>query len=465
MSTAPAKTAAPPMSLGLYSRLSFMMFLQYGIWGAWVPILVPFLQHRGLKDGQIGIIAAVGALGAIFAPFVAGQIADRWFATERFLGLSHLIGAGLMWKLASLEKYEEFLWFSLIYSLVYTPTLALTNSLAFHHMPDRDRDFGKVRLWGTIGWIAAGIAVGQWLLHRFTPEGVTGAALTESWNTGRADAFTLAAVMGAVMGVFCFFLPHTPPMPGRRKNATWEARDEIQRNARLMALFLFSVVVSVIHQYPVIHAAGFFSEYQAKAGAGVEKLTGYINNILGVGGGGLMTLGQISEIVVLATMPFFLTRFSKKSIMAIGLTAYAVRMACYTYVDPISNATGIAPILILMFGIAMHGICFGGFIFLAFMIIDEETTNDVRASAQALYNVVIFGIGIIIGSPIAMGLLVWAKASATAAAGAATSAATDAAAPPNFYPSLWGVMMWLSLLTLVAFLFLYPGKNIAKTAD
>jgi nucleoside transporter len=464
MSNAPAKTA-PPMSLSLYSRLSFMMFLQYGIWGAWVPILVPFLQYRKFAPGQIGVIAAVGALGAIFAPFIAGQIADRWFATERFLGISHLIGAGLMWKLASLETYNEFLWFSLIYSLLYTPTLALTNSLAFHHMPDRDRDFGKVRLWGTIGWIVAGIAVGQWLLHKYTPEGLTGEALTESWNLGRTDAFTLAAVMGAVMGVFCFFLPHTPPMPGRRKNATWEARDEIQRNARLMALFLFSVVVSVIHQYPVIHAAGFFSEYQAKAGAGVEKLTGYINNILGVGGGGLMTIGQISEIVVLGSMPFFATRFSKKSLMAIGLTAYAIRMACYAYVDPISDFTGIAPILVLMFGIAMHGICFGGFIFLAFMIIDEETTNDVRASAQALYNVVIFGIGIIIGSPIAMGLLVWAKASATAAVGAATTAATDAAAAPNYYPSLWGVMMWLSLLTLVAFLFLYPGKNIAKTAE
>src|SRR4051812_31942129 len=150
-------SAAPPLPLGLYSRLSLMMFLQYAIWGAWVPILLPILQARGLKPDEIGIIAAVGALGAILAPFIAGQIADRYFATERFLGISHLIGAGLMWKLASLETYSEFLWFSVAYSILYTPTLALTNSLAFHHMSDRDRDFSKIRLWGTIGWIVAGL--------------------------------------------------------------------------------------------------------------------------------------------------------------------------------------------------------------------------------------------------------------------------------------------------------------------
>ncbi len=448
-----APLSPPPLALGMYVRLSLMMFLQYAIWGAWVPILLPILQARGLDAGQIGLIAAVGALGAVFAPFVAGQIADRYFATERFLGISHLLGAVLMWRLASLETYSEFLWYSLIWSILYTPTLALTNSLAFHHLPDRDRDFSRLRLWGTLGWIIAGIAVGQWLLHRYTPEGLTGEALTNAWNTGRIDAFKLSAILGAIMGVYCFTLPHTPPQKGRRANATWEAREEIQRNATLMALFLFSVVVSVIHQFPVMHAANFISQYQAKA----EGLVNFFNSIFGVGGGGLMTIGQVSEIVMLACLPFFTTRFSKKSLMIVGLLAYAARMALFAYVEPIAAQTGISPILVVIAGLAMHGICFGFFIVLAFMIIDEQTTHDVRASAQSLYNVIIFGVGIIVGSPIAMGVLVWAKS--TTAAAAAESATTATAATGNYFPALFSVMMWLSLLTLAAFAFLYPGKG------
>ena len=106
---------------------------------------------------------AIGAVGAIVAPFIAGQIADRWFNTEKFLGISHILGGILVWQLASLETYNSFLVFSLLYSLIYSPTLSLTNSLAFHHLPDRDRDFGKIRVWGTIGWIVVGIGIGQWL--------------------------------------------------------------------------------------------------------------------------------------------------------------------------------------------------------------------------------------------------------------------------------------------------------------
>jgi MFS family permease len=171
-------------------RLSAMMFLQYAIWGAWLPILWPFLaDHRGFSATQIGNMFAVGAIGALLAPFIAGQIADRFFATEKFLGLSHLLGAILVWQLAAIESYAGFLRFSLAYSILYAPTLALTNSLAFHHLEDRDRQFGRVRVWGTVGWIAVGIAVGQWLLHRHTPAGpgVTAEMVKAAQAAGRAS--------------------------------------------------------------------------------------------------------------------------------------------------------------------------------------------------------------------------------------------------------------------------------------
>ena len=153
-------SSAPPMGAKLGSQLSIMMFLQYAIWGAWLPLLWPFLsEHRKFSPDDIGWMFAVGAVGAIVAPFVAGQIADRYFSTERFLGLSHIVGGLLIWQLSAIETFQGFLWFSLAYSLVYSPTMPLTNSLAFHHMPDRDRDFGRVRVWGTIGWIAVGIGI------------------------------------------------------------------------------------------------------------------------------------------------------------------------------------------------------------------------------------------------------------------------------------------------------------------
>ena len=145
------------------TRLSIMMFLQYAIWGAWLPILYPFLMgHRGFTLDQTGMCLMAGAVGALAGPFLAGQLADRSFATEKLLAVSHFIGAVLVYFLAGADRYEVFLALSFIYGLVYAPTMALTNSISFANLPDRDRDFGPVRLWGTIGWIAAGLLIG-WL--------------------------------------------------------------------------------------------------------------------------------------------------------------------------------------------------------------------------------------------------------------------------------------------------------------
>jgi MFS family permease len=201
--SAPASTA-PPLSGKLNFELSTMMFLQYGIWGAWLPILYPFLLgHRAFTEDQVGLIFMSGAVGAIIGPAIAGQIADRHFSTERFLAASHLAGAVLVWFLAGVSSFYAFLALALVYGVIYMPTLALTNSLAFHHMPDRDRDFGRVRVWGTIGWIVVGIAMGHWIGIFHTPEG-TDEVIKAAQDAGRADAFKLSALLGLAMGVYCF---------------------------------------------------------------------------------------------------------------------------------------------------------------------------------------------------------------------------------------------------------------------
>ena len=435
--TSPAK----PLSSGLNFQLSTMMFLQYAIWGAWLPLLWTFLSgHRDFTPAEIGNMFAIGAVGAIVAPFIAGQIADRWFNTEKFLGISHILGGILVWQLASLETYNSFLIFSLLYSLIYSPTLSLTNSLAFHHLPDRDRDFGKIRVWGTIGWIAVGIGIGQWLLYQHTPTGVEAEAVSAAQAAGMADAFKLSGLLGIVMGVFCFFLPSTPPAKEEKKSAISGAMNAI-RLQPLLTLFLIAVPISCVHQFYFVHTAPFLGQFQNQA----EGFINIVNKIVGVGGGGLMTIGQMAEIGVLALIPLFAKKYSRKALLCVGIAAYALRMFLFAY-GP--NFTEILQLPAIILGISMHGLCFGCFIFVAFMVVDEECAVDVRASAQSLFNLVIVGIGIIVGSKVA-----------------GYVAEISTVNEVMNYQKLFSVPMWAALACLVIMQLCYPNKPPATDAD
>jgi nucleoside transporter len=364
-----------------------MMFLQYAIWGAWLPLFYSFLTgHRGLTGTQAGLLFSIGATGALLAPFIAGQIADRWFNTEKFLALSHLLGAILVWRLATVDTWPGLIAYSLLYSLLYAPTLALTNSLAFHHLVDRDRDFGKVRVWGTIGWIVVGIGFAQYLLYRHTPAGASPDVVRAAQVAGIADSLRLSAILGLGMAIYCLTLPKTPPQRGKKNFAAAEALKEVMGGS-LKTLFLVSFFVGCIHQFYFVLTAPFL---QSTINMSTEQGVGmWINRIFGAGGGGLMTIGQISELVVLAFIPIFAKRYSRKALLTVGLLAYVTRFAVFAFL-PVPAA--IIPAL------ALHGLCFGCFIFVAFMIVDEETSGDVRASAQGLFNLVIVGLGTIIGN-------------------------------------------------------------------
>ncbi len=421
---------APPLSRHLNVKLSLMMFLQYAIWGAWLPLFWPFLtEHRGIAPTDAGDLFAIAAVGALVAPFIAGQIADRWFNTEKFLGISHLLGAVLVWQLADVTEYSGFVLFGLLYSLLYAPTLPLTNSLAFHHIPDRDRDFGKVRVWGTVGWIVVGIGIGQWLLHHHTPADATAEAVRAAHVAGMANAFRLSAILGAVLSVFCLLLPKTPPQTGKEKFAPKEALGEIGKGwftNPLFWLFLIAFPVSCIHQFYFVHTSSFLGTLETDLGDSINK-------IFGVGGGGLMTIGQVAEIFVLAAMPLIAKRVPRKTLLLIGLAAYVARFAIFAYVP---EAWAVIP------GLALHGLCFGCFFFVAFMIVDEETTTDVRASAQGLFNFVVVGVGIIVGNLFAGRVAAWAE----------TESGMD-------YALLFGVPMAVAIVCFVALWALYPTKK------
>lgn len=409
---------------GPLAKLSLMMFLQYAIWGAWLPLFYGWLtEFKGFSGQQAGTLFGVAAIGALIAPFLAGQIADRWFATEKFLGLSHLLGAGLIWFLPDLESYNEILIFGLLYSIVYSPTLSLTNSIAFHHIPDRDNDFSRVRLWGTVGWIVVGIGMGQWLLRHHLPE--VGETIRQAHVEGMADAFRLSAVLGAALGVFCFMLPHTPPAEGKEPFAAKEALRSIFSNRKLLVLFLVSFPISCVHQFYFVRTEGFLGS--------LEMATPAIDSIFGVGGGP-MTIGQISEIAVLAMIPFVLKSMSKKSLLLVGLGAYALRFLIFAYVD---NSAIVFPAL------ALHGLCFGCFFFVAFMIVDEETTSDIRATTQSFYSLIIFGLGVIVGNFFA---------------GYVDGIAGEPASE-GYFATLFGIPMWIAIASFAALMFFYPKSQ------
>lgn len=421
----------------LRARLSLMMLLQYAIWGAWLPILYPFLLgHRHFSLDQVSLILAAGAAGAILGPFIAGQVADRHVSTERCLCVSHLLGAALVWFLADVADFQTFLVLSLLYGLIYAPTLALTNSLAFHHLSNRDKDFGPIRVWGTIGWIAAGIGVGQWLAYAHTPSGVPPEVVAAAQDAGRSAAFKLSALLGAAMGLYCLTLPNTPPSRNpAQSNAVAKAAGEVRRQP-LATLFLLLVPVSCIHQFYFVHTSSFLAELQ-RTSSGADGFAQSINRIVGVGGGGLMTIGQMSEVAAIAAIPLLAGALSRKTLLAIGLTAYAARMAIFAFAHSM-------PVILL--GVALHGLAFGCFIFVAIMVVDEETAPDVRASAQNLFNLVYVGIGLIIGSWIATSIIGgWASA----------GGAMD-------YRKLFSVPMWASLACLAALLLFYPGGRRPK---
>lgn len=437
-----------PLDKVLNFKLSAMMFLQYAIWGAWLPLLYPYLKnHMKFADGDIGNMFAVGAIGAILAPFIAGQIADRFFRTERFLALSHLAGAAVVWQLASIEPGEgavnQFLIFSLIYSLIYSPTLSLTNSLSFHHLPDRDRDFGRVRVWGTVGWIAVGIFFGQYLLKEYAGGDFANAGNPEVYE-GFKDAFKLSAIIGAGMGIFCFLLPATPPGGKAEDNATFAALGEVKRQP-LLTLFALAVPISCIHQFYFVHTSGFLGTLQTQLND--ANLANSINALFGIGGGGLMTVGQMSEILVLAMIPLLASKFSRKQLLLMGLIAYALRMAIFAYAPGWLGESAMGLVLV---GVALHGFCFGCFIFVAFMIVDEECRMDIRASAQSLFNLVIVGIGTIVGSKIATSVSVWANDSSV------TTEGTPWHLP---YERLFSIPMWASVICIGILLLCYPSGS------
>ncbi|MBI5093681.1 MAG: MFS transporter [Candidatus Hydrogenedentes bacterium] len=382
-----------------------MMFLQYCVPGALLPILSLYLKDRlHFAPFQVGEILAIPAMAAFVAPVIAASIADRIISAERFLALSHFLGAGLMLWLSYQTSFGSFLLVYLAYALLFTPTSALTNTVTFHHAEDAKRDFSPIRLWGTAGWFAVGWVFGYFWVRN----GGSGAEASRL-----PDAFKLSALCSLLVAAYALTLPRSHVITAKAAFAPWKGWRTFTRPSLLLlcALTFFNVVVNQFYLYgisPYLSHIGFRDQYIMPA----------------------MSLGQLTEIGAMAYLGRFLSRFGLKSALIIGAGVQLVRSATLAWGGPDA---------VILCAVALHGICYTFFFAVAFIYVDQHSARGERASAQQLFAVIFSGVGTLAGS-----LLAGKVAEALAARG---SGAIN-------YTGFWMVPALLSVLvTLLLALF------------
>ena len=354
-------------SSAVTTRLSVMMFLQFFAWGSWFATLALAMGGNNLGD-FVGGAYESAPLGAIFAPLFLGLVADRLFSSERVMGVLMLVGGVIMGAIAVIapqgaEKGGLMVWLMIAYMLCYMPTLGLGNTITFTHL--RQEDFPKARVWGTIGWIVAGLAVGAvgW-----------SASLTIFW---------LGAISTFALGIYSFTLPHTPP-PAKNKpldlgSLLMVDALKLLKNPPFFVFALCSMLICI----PLAYYYGQTSAYLGAAGFEQPAST--------------MTLGQMSEIFFMILIPFFFRRLGVKLMLLIGMLCWVARYALFAFGAPDQVAW------MLLLGVALHGVCYDFFFVTGFIYTDKKAPADIRGQAQSLLVFLTQGLGMFFGFRMAFG--------------------------------------------------------------
>jgi nucleoside transporter len=355
---------------GIRTRLSVMMFLEFFIWGAWYTTIAVFMQNQGMETLTHWPFT-VNPVAAIVAPFFVGLIADRFFATERVFGLLHLLG-GVLLLIAPRTTGNPtlFIVILLLYNLCYMPTLGLSSSLGFHHIADQEKDFPKIRVWGTIGWIIAGLFI-SFVLSKFVG--------------GQAEKTSLplysAAIASLVLAAFSFALPHTPA-PARGQAVSARSIIGIDAFKQLGSTSFYVFIASAL--LICIPLAAYYNFTQLYLEAAKVK------NIAAT-----QTLGQMSEMLFMLAMPVLFARWGVKKMLMAGMAAWVLRYALFAAAAPGAVYWMIA------LGILLHGICYDFFFVTGQIYVDKKSTPAIRGQAQGFFVFVTYGVGMLIGAQIA----------------------------------------------------------------
>ncbi len=353
------------MKLTTRFQLSTMMFLNFFVWGIWFVTMGTYLTKGSISASgeQTGLAYGTQSLGAIVAPFIVGLIADKFFDAQKILGVLHLVGAALLWFIAGQPEFGSFYSMLLIYMILYMPTLALVNSIALNQISNPEKEFGGLRMWGTIGWIASGLIIG-WMAWEKDPSSLS-------------ITFKVAAVVSALFGLFSFTLPKTPPPKAGQRVTMSEIIGldalKILKDKNYFIFFIASVLICIPLAFYYGQANVFLNE------SGME------------GAAGKMTLGQIAETVFLFLMPWFFARFGTKQMLLFGMIAWIIRYLLFAY------GGGESGVWMLLGGIVLHGICYDFFFVTGQIYTDNMAGEKIRSSAQGLITLATYGIGMYIG--------------------------------------------------------------------
>lgn len=401
-------------------RLGTMMFLQFFIWGGWFVTLGTFLsQNLGADGPQTGMAFSTQSWGAIIAPFFIGLIADRFFNAERILAVLHLIGAVLMYLMAQATDFAAFYPLVLGYMLAYMPTLALVNSVSFGQMQQPEREFGQIRVWGTIGWIAAGLVI-SYLFGWDAAEAIAAGALQ--------NTFLMCAAASLALGLYSFTLPATPPAARGSQVKLGELLGldalKLLKDRNFALFFVSSILICIPLAFYYQNANPFLTA------VGVENATGK------------MTLGQVSEVAFMLALPLFLNRFGIRWTLILGMAAWVLRYVLFAYGDAGSGMG------LLLVGIALHGICYDFFFVSGQIYTNSKAGPAYKSAAQGLITLATYGIGMLIGFSVA---------------GQVTQAYTTAAGAD--WTQIWLFPAGFAAVVLVLFALIFKNETLAVSAE
>jgi nucleoside transporter len=343
------------------SKLSLMMLLEYFIWGSWYVTMGTYMsEHLGSSGTQIGAAYSALAIATIISPFFIGMVADRFFAAQRIMGVLHIAGGVLLYFATQIENSTAFYLIILFYSLLYMPTIALSNSIAFHQMSDPGKQFPWIRVFGTVGWIVAGLMIAALGIEK-TP-------LT----------FQMASMASIALGLFSFALPNTPP-----KGKTVDASASSAIGTEAFVLFkdksyLVFFIAAILVCIPLSFYYGFANLFLNQMG--MENAAGK------------MTLGQVSEAVFILAIPFLFNSIGVKKMIVIGMIAWFLRYVCFAHGDTGSN------LWMLYAGIILHGICYDFFFVTGYMYTEKKAGEKIKNAAQGLFTFATYGLGMFIGT-------------------------------------------------------------------
>ncbi|RFZ94707.1 MFS transporter [Mucilaginibacter conchicola] len=350
-------------------KLSTMMFLEFFIWGGWFVTLGPFLAATLKASGaQSGEVFSTQSWGAIIAPFIIGLIADRYFNAEKILGVLHIVGAILMYQMYKATDITVFYPYVLGYMIIYMPTLALVNSVSFNQMGDPEKEFSSIRIFGTIGWIIAGLII-SFIFHWDSPEGIAAGALQKT--------FLMSGIASAILGVFSFTLPATPPTATEGKVSVSKMLGldalKLLKDKNFLIFFIASILICIPLAFYYQNASQFLTEVK------MDNPTGK------------MTIGQVSEVLFLLCIPIFFKKFGFKWTILVGMLAWAVRYTLFAY----GNAGDLS--FMLLIGIALHGVCYDFFFVSGQIYTDSKAGEQYKSAAQGMITLATYGVGMLIG--------------------------------------------------------------------